>query len=957
MIEDILSLKRIKVIASMLAMTLLFTTQSVVADDTKPHGNTSSTKFKVDYQKFVLDNGLTVLMHKDASDPIVAFATVVHVGSNREKPGRTGFAHFFEHMSFNDSENVPMGANRKMIPELGGSRNGGTWNDGTVYYEVVPVDALDKLMWIDSDRFGYMINTVKEATLEREKQVVKNEKRQRVDNRAYGHSGHVIRKALYPKDHPYNWTVIGDLEDLQNATLEDVSEFYHQYYVPSNATLVIAGDIDFNEIKQKVKLWFGEIKAGKAPVDLKPQPVKLAANKKLYHLDNFAKLPEIRLTFPTVESYHADAYALTALASILSDGKRAPLYTTIVKEQGLAPSVSASHYPSELAGTFTIRVRANAGVKLDEVHQAIDQALVKFEKNGFDDNDLTRIKASQETAFYNDVSSVLDKALQLAIYNEFAGDADFIGQDIANILAVSKADIMRVYHQYIKDKPAVITSFVPKNKKDLVVSGSTKANVVEEKIVAGAEKQFKESVSDDFVKTKTKLDRSEPPLGKQPPVKVPDIWQRESAKGIKVLGIEHNELPLVNFQLNVEGGQWLDLPNKIGTANLLANLMNEGTQSMSAAQLEDAIGLLGASIKVSARREAIVIEGTTLAKNFSQTMTILTDMVHNPRWDEAEFARIKSRRLTAIKQNESNPNRVASSIYRRQLYGSDHIGGQMFGGDADSVNQLKLADLKAWYQKNWSVKQATLHVVGDVKPKQVMSAVIGLDTQWNNSNTIVKRSFDTPKAVTKPQVFFVDVPNAKQSVIYAGKTMVKGEHPDFDHIDMANNRLGKGTSARLTQVLRIEKGYTYGAYAGIYRTGYTSPYTVRTQVRSNVTLESLQIIKGLINDFTATFDADDLAVTKNLISKGYSRQFETLDSLLSMLVDKSTFDLPNDYIQTLQQQVQNTKLKQLHATFNQYINEQQMIYVIVGDGKTQLEKVKAFGYGEPIQLDVKGNRL
>jgi zinc protease len=224
---------------------------AVVKAAPTPASATQST-FNIPFEKFQLDNGLTVLLHQDKSDPIVALATVVHVGSSREKPGRTGFAHFFEHMSFNDSENVPMGANRKMIPELGGSRNGGTWNDGTIYYEVVPVDAFEKLLWIDSDRFGYMINTVKEATLEREKQVVKNEKRQRVDNRAYGHTGHVVRKALYPKDHPYNWTVIGDLADLQNATLGDVREFYDTYYVPSNATLVIASDIDIAQTKAKL---------------------------------------------------------------------------------------------------------------------------------------------------------------------------------------------------------------------------------------------------------------------------------------------------------------------------------------------------------------------------------------------------------------------------------------------------------------------------------------------------------------------------------------------------------------------------------------------------------------------------------------------------------------------------------------------------------------------------------
>ncbi len=264
--------------------------------------------FSIEYEKFTLDNGLEVILHQDASDPIVAVATMMHVGSNREKSGKTGFAHFFEHMSFNDSENVPVGANRKMIPEWGGSRNGGTWTDGTVYYEVVPKDAFEKILWIDSDRFGYMINTVTNAALEREKQVVKNEKRQNYDNRPYGYTNEVIRKNLYPEGHPYSWTVIGALPDLQAATIEDVKEFYKKYYGASNASLVIAGDIDVEETKTLVKKWFGEIAIGPEVEKLKPMPVTLTESKSLFFEDNFAKLPELRMVLPTVEEYHMDGY-------------------------------------------------------------------------------------------------------------------------------------------------------------------------------------------------------------------------------------------------------------------------------------------------------------------------------------------------------------------------------------------------------------------------------------------------------------------------------------------------------------------------------------------------------------------------------------------------------------------------------------------------------------------------
>jgi len=322
---------------------------------------TTSGALDIPFEKYTLSNGLDVVLHRDTSDPIVAITTLVHVGSSREVPGKTGFAHFFEHMSFNDSENVPRGANRKYIGELGGTRNGGTWNDGTIYYEIVPKDAFEKLLWIDSDRLGYMINTVTEQALENEKQVVKNEKRQRVDNRPYGHTRVVIPSLLYPEDHPYNWPVIGSLEDLQAATLADVSEFYERYYGAANATLVIAGDIDLDYTKELVERWFGEIRRGPEIKPLKPRPVQLKQTKSVFHEDNFAELPELTMTFPTVEQYHPDSYALDALGSLLSSGKRAPLYNVIVEQQQLAPRARASQSSAEIAGTFDISLRRRPG--------------------------------------------------------------------------------------------------------------------------------------------------------------------------------------------------------------------------------------------------------------------------------------------------------------------------------------------------------------------------------------------------------------------------------------------------------------------------------------------------------------------------------------------------------------------------------------------------------------------
>lgn len=911
--------------------------------------------FGLKYEQYQLSNGLNVILHEDKSDPIVAMATVVQVGSNREKPGRTGFAHFFEHMSFNDSENVPKGANRKMIPELGGTRNGGTWSDGTYYYEVVPKDAFDKLLWIDSDRLGFMINTVDQGTLEREKQVVKNEKRQRVDNRPYGHTQHVIKKNLYPKDHPYNWTVIGDLEDLQAATLEDVKEFYNTYYVPSNATLVIAGDIDIEATKVKVEKWFGEIAAGPEVEAMKPRPVSITESKKLYHLDNFAKLPEIRLTFPTVEQYHEDAYALKALGTLLSSGKNAALYKTIVDTKKIASGVSSFHRAEEIAGTFTILVRANPGVKLDEVYGAIMSSLDNFALEGFTDDQLTKIKAEAETSFYYSIESILDKALQLGIYNEYAGSPDFIKQDIANITAVQRKDVMRVFKKYIHHKPAIVTSFVPKDAPELIVSGSEKANVIEEVITQGAEKQFEENDEIVFKKTVTKHDRSEPALTELPALSTPDVWESNTANGIRILGIEQHELPVVNFSITITGGQSLDQKDKLGTAYLMAQLMNEGTLTKTPQQLEEAIGLLGASLRISGGRESIVIRGNTLAKNFNASIALVNEMLLQPRWDESEFERLKIRRLTSIKQSKGDANSVASQAFLKLLYGTEHLAGAPIGGTIDTVEAIELADLKAFYNANISPKNATLHIVGDIKRQEVEKSMQQL-LSWQGEAVSIPEQ-PSVENVKEPKLFFIDLPKAKQSVIYVGKAVVAGDNNNFYPIEFANMRLGGGISARLTQTLRIEKGYTYGAYSYIASSSFQSPFIASSQVRTNVTLESLEIFKQLIGQYQQTFTLEDLAVAKNMTIKSNSRRFETLNSLLGMLENISRFDKPKNYVEQEQNFVINAQLIDVHNAIENFLDEQEMIYLVVGDAATQLKRMSELGYGEPIMLDMDGNRI
>jgi len=921
-----------------------------------PDMDASTSEFTLDYKKFTLENGLEIVMHRDTSDPIVALTTVVHAGSNREKTGRTGFAHFFEHMAFNDSENVPRGWNRKAIPDWGGSRNGGTWSDGTIYYEVVPKDAFDKILWIDSDRLGYMLNTVTQAALEREKQVVKNEKRQRVDNAPYGYTGEVIRKALYPEGHPYSWTVIGSLPDLQAATLEDLTEFYNQYYGAGNATLAIAGDIDMAETKEKVERWFGEIRKGPDVKPIEAMPVTLTENKSLYFEDNFAKLPEIRLTFPSVEGYHKDEKALDVLGAIIGGSKNAALYKVIVDGEKLAPRVSAYNNSSEIAGEFVIRIRANAGVDLDNVKTAINTALTQFETDGVDATDLQRIKAEQETNLYGSVSTVLGKSNQLASDNEFAGDPAYAIKSAAALTAVTAADVMAAYEKYVKDKPAVITSFVPKGQADLALKGAEKAEVWIEEVKADvASEEVSAGEEAVYDKTPSKYDRSEPPFGELPLVKMPEVWEASLPNDVRLLGIENSETPLVTFDVTIDGGRYLEPLEKNGATSLLARLMNEGTATKTAAELEQAIGLLGSGISVRASAEEVTISATSLARNFEKTVALVEEILTAPRFETADFDRVKSAALTSIKGREANPTAIAALAFNKQLYGTKHPLGLPGSGSTGSVSKLTIEDLRTQYA---TLKGAPvrIHIAGDIGQSRAAKAFESVANYFSNeANTLQEFFLPPPNYIGK--VNFIDVPGSKQSVLYIGKLMPETSHTDFNKISFTNEKLGGGISGDLAQVLRIEKGYTYGAYSGMAQGKTSVGWRIGTSVRANATEPSLTVIKAMINDYGPTFDDAATELTQNKRLKENTRAFESLGAKLGTLRQISKYGKSKTYVEDEQKELMGMTTQDFKDIAGKYMQEKDMVYVIVGDKDTQLGPVNEFAGGDVTLLDIYGNEV
>ncbi|TXF89154.1 insulinase family protein [Neolewinella aurantiaca] len=934
-----------------IALLLLFSLFACNADQS----NTSTTtgKFSVPYEKFELDNGLDVVLHVDKSDPVVAVALTAHVGSAREKEGRTGFAHLFEHLLFLESENLGKGGLDAMSARIGGSgANGSTNRDRTNYFQTVPKDALEKMIWAEADKLGWFINTVTEPVLAKEKQVVKNEKRQSYDNRPYGHNSYVIDKALYPNDHPYNWQVIGSLEDLDNATLADVKEFFRRWYVPNNVTLTIAGDFDPAQARTWVEKYFGEISAGEEVKNMAVRRGQLSETVKLYHEDNFARLPQLTMVWPTVEQYSEDAYALDVLTDFLAYGKEAPFNTVLVDEKKLAPNVRMFNSTSELAGEAQLTIRAFPGTSLDSVMAGVEAAFARFETNGISDTDLNRIKAGQETRFYNGLSSVLGKGFQLAQYNMFAGDPGYVEKDIDNILSVSAADVKRVYETYIKGRPFVATSFVPKGEKALALSGSEKAEVVEEKIETGAEEEFDASVAAEYEPTPSTFDRSsEPPYGEAPEITPPTVWQTTLDNGIGVYGIENGEVPLVNFNLTIPGGQLQESLEKPGVANMLAELMTKGTKNKTTAELEAAIQQLGARINVYSSTESFVIYGNTLARNYPATMALLTEILLEPRWDAEELETIRRETLSDLEQEAASPNAIASAEWNKLLYGDDNIRAYNELGTPTSIPAITMDDLKSYYSNYLSPSIAKMNVVGALDQSAVTAPLDKLVEAWPAKEVTVKQ-WPVPAPPATAKVYFYDVPGAKQSVLRIGKPAPTVADADYYPATVMNYILGGGGFAsRLTQELRESKGYTYGIRSGFSGSKEVGEFQIGSGVRSNVTLESAQAVKEILEDYPATFSEKDLETTRSFLTKSNARAFETAGAKLNMLGNMSEYGWDANYVKDREAIVRGMSQKKIKQLAEQYLKPGEMIWLIVGDAKTQLPRMKELGYGEPVRLN------
>ncbi|WP_294339833.1 pitrilysin family protein [uncultured Sphingomonas sp.] len=896
---------------------------------------------------YTLPNGLKVIFHIDRSDPVVAVVLAAHVGSSREVTGRTGFAHMFEHLFFLNSENLGPGGLDKLSARVGGTgANGSTSRDWTVYNQEVPKDALEKMIWAEADKLGFFIKTVTPAVLEKEKQVVKNEKRQSVDNRPYGHARELLDEAMYPAGHPYRWQVIGSMTDLDAAQLADVQDFYRRWYTPNNSTLTIAGDFDPAQAKAWVEKYFGEIARGAPASRPKPQPVALTASKSLAYEDSYAKLPQLSIAWPTVGVADPDAVAIEMLGDLLTEGREAPLTKLLVEDKKLTDRVDIGNWDSEIAGESVLAVRAFPNVTLDQVKAAVDQGLAQFR---VDPAALARVKTLREAAIYSQLGDVDGKATTIARYEAQTGDPDFLDTYLTRLRALTPADIDRVFRRYFYQRPTVSVSAVPKGKAALALTGAAMVTPITEPIVQGAEAAIDQNAGRTaYTRSPSKIDRTqEPPFGPTPTVTPPTPWQATAANGIAVSGIEDSELPVVRFTLSVDGGQRLDGGAKPGTATLLARMLTRGTARRTPAELEKALQALGARIDASVDRERLIVSGTTLARNYDTTMALFREILLEPRWDANELALAKAAVTARIADNKSDPQALAARVTNVVSYPQGSLLAQDILGTPESVAALTLNDVQAAYAR-LSPRTARFRVAGAVTQAQTTAALAPLATAWTTAPTALAALPEAAKP-DAARLFFYDVPDAKQSLLMFSTPTVRRGDADYYPLQVANYILGGGGFAsRLTQEVREGKGYTYGIRSGQQGWRTEGRWTMSSPVRANVTLEAASLARKIVADYPTTFTAQDLALTKTSLSKARAFQFEQLIDKLDMLALIGDYGLPVNYPLREAAVLDGMTVERIRGLAQRYWPVDRMTFVVVGDAATQMGRLDALGAGKPV---------
>ena len=938
-----------------LAGALLLCTQVVLAQAKLVEKVTKTgSELVIPYEKYVLPNGLTLIIHEDHSDPVVHVDVTYHVGSAREEIGKSGFAHFFEHMMFQGSDNVADEQHFKIVTESGGTLNGTTNRDRTNYFQTVPSNQFEKMLWLEADRMGFLLDAVTQKKFEIQRATVKNERGQRVDNVPYGLTFEKISTTLYPYGHPYSWLTIGYLEDLDRSDVNDLKNFFLRWYGPNNATLTVGGDVVPSQVVKLVEKYFGGIPKGPEVKDMKMEPVKLASNRYTHYVDNYAKLPLLAIVYPTVPNYHPDMAALSALAQILGQGRNSILYQQLTKKQ-LALNASAFSSLSELSGEFGFQIIPMPGKTLADMEKLFRASLDSFETRGVTDEDIEKFKGGIESSLINGLQSVSGKVSQLASFETFTGNPNKIKDLLKMYTSVSKEDVMRVYNQYVKGKGAAIISVVPKGQEEIIAAADN--YTIDTTGYARPDYGY---AGLSYVKAKDNFDRSQiPGNGPNPTVKVPKFWKQNLANGAKVIGTQNTEIPSVTMTITVPGGhlaQAKDL-SKAGLAGYFAEMMGEDTKNYTSEQIAVELQKLGSSLNVSSGTDGVTFSITSLKKNLDKTIALLQERMFNPKFNQDDFDRIKKQAMESFKAAKAQPASVASNVFAKLNYGPNHILGISEDGTEETINNITLQDINDYYNNYMTSMDAQVVIVGDITQQEVLPKLAFLNKLPKKKINLAK--IDPTPAVDKTKVYLVDVPKGAQTEFRVGYTTPLRYDPlgDYYKAYLANYILGGAFNSRLNLNLREDKGWTYGARSSFNADEYAGEFQFSSGIKADATDSALSEVMREMKQYIANgVKPEELTFLKSAIGQNDALRYETSAQKAAFIRRILEYNLPANYMEAQNKILANMTTEELTKIANKYIQPDKMNILLVGDKAKIIEGVKKLGY-EIVELDSDGKAV
>jgi len=914
-------------------------TKTVLIDKVTP----ASGSINIGYEKYRLPNGLTLIIHEDHSDPIVHVEVTYHVGSARETPGKSGFAHFFEHMMFQGSKNIKDEEHFKIVEGAGGNMNGSTTQDRTNYFETLPSNYLETALWLEADRMGFLLDSVTQKKFEVQRSTVKNEKGQNVDNIPYGRTGEVKDQTLYPTNHPYSWPTIGYLEDLDRVNVEDLKNFFMRWYGPNNACVVVAGDVNVQDVIRLTEKYFGPIPAGPEVRAQRVDPVRLPDNKYANFGDNIY-LPLYYIVYPTVANYHPDEPALDLLASVIGNGNNSIMYKKFIKTEK-AVQAAAGHPCSELSGEFSFQILPYPDNDVD-IETMFKQTLEEFEKNGISDDDLARAKGQIETQFTLGLQSVASRSTQLSMW-WYLGHKNIkleknynVSDELARYQKLTKEDLMRVFRQYIKGKNYVMVNVFPKRANAAVNKEETVVNTT-----SGVTKSELDYKGLTYTAPTDNFDRSKrPDAGSSKPPVIPNFYTASWDNGIKLIGTEYKETPVVSILLSMDGGNLaVGDVKKSGLAVLTSRLMGEGSQNYTAEQIDNELEKLGSTISFAATADKNIVQLTCLKKNLDATLKLLEEKLMRPKFTQEDFKLHQSQIYQGINAQKTSASAAADLAFAKIIYGKS-IAAEPTTGTLNSIKSLSLKDANAYYEKFYGPDFATLTIVGEVSEQEILPKLEFLK-KWNKKNIVIPTLPVAPENTnSNKQIMLVDKYKAAQSEIRIGNIgMPYDWNGKFFRANAANFPLGGNFNSRLNLNLREENGFTYGIYS--YFSGYknrSGVFAIGTGVRSSATDSALKEIMKEVNGYVANgINDDEVTFMKNSITQSDALRYETTFQKAGFLNRLVEYNLPKDYIKQQNDLIKAMTKDDLNKIIKEVFQPEKMAIIIVGDKdkiKGQLEK-------------------